>query len=89
VSRRHSDPVNIAFCRSLLKSAIKEVRLHFPDIKVSEAGVVGPSFNQYLFEYMHNGERFAEYVSAENAFEARYKGWNLFLRRYVPGYDAE
>jgi hypothetical protein len=84
-----SDDVNIAFCRSILKSAIKEVRLYFPGIKVSEAGVCGPSFGQYLFEFDHNGERFAEYVSAGNAYEARYKGWHVFLRQHVPGYDAK
>jgi hypothetical protein len=74
--------INIDFCRSMLRSAHEEVRKHFPGIKVSEAAVVGPSFGQYLFEFVHNGERFAEYVSADNAYEARYEGWHKFLAHH-------
>jgi hypothetical protein len=71
--------INIAFCRRMLSSAHEEVRKHFPDIKVSDAGVVGPSCGQYLFELMHEGVLFSEYVSAGNAYEARFKGWHRFL----------
>ena len=74
--------IDIAFCRALLRSTIADVKLHFPGIKVSKAAVLGPSFGQYLFEYMHEGKRFAEYVSAGNAYEARCEGWNAFLRKH-------
>lgn len=71
--------VNIAFCRQTVASAHAEVRKHFPTIKVSEAAVLASGFGQYLFEYMEDGERFARYVSATNAYEARYKGWHKYL----------
>ena len=74
--------INIIFCRSMLRSAHEEVRKHFPGIKVSEAAVLDSGFGQWLFELMHNGERYAEYVSADNAYEARFKGWHWFLGKH-------
>lgn len=71
--------VNIAFCRALLRSATEEVRKHFPGIKVSEAAVLDSGFGQYLFEFEHEGERFAEYVQADNAYHAKAEGWHKFL----------
>jgi DNA polymerase III alpha subunit (gram-positive type) len=74
--------IDIDFSRSQLRLIHEVVREHFPKIKVSKAGVVGPSFRQYLFEFTHEGERFAEYVRAANAYEARYEGWAKFLAKH-------
>lgn len=73
--------INIVFCRTMLKSMHAEVRKHFPRIKVRDAAVLHSGFRgQWLFEFMHQGERYAEYVSGDNAYEARCEGWQKFLR---------
>lgn len=83
--------INITFSRALLKSSIADVKTFFPDIKVSEAAVLqmagGGTNKWWLFEYMHQGERFAHECHADNAYEARAKGWNAFVEKFKQAAD--
>ena len=81
--------INTAFSRLALKGTLARVKQHFPEVDPRSAGVCRASGArnrpQYLFELPFNGYRFAEYVRADNAYEARQKGWEAFLRaNHIP-----
>lgn len=75
--------IDHAICRVFLKTTLGRVKHYFPELDVRKAGVCRSSGSrtrpQYLFEVIHNGERYATYVTAENAYEARDKGWKAFM----------
>jgi hypothetical protein len=70
--------VNIMFCMRLMKEAHKLVKKHFPAIKVRSA-----AWTYHLgrghWEF-HGPERFYWHGSADNGWEARYKGWMAYLQ---------
>ena len=81
--------INIAMDRAFLKTTLARVKHHFPELDVRSAGVCRASGSvnrpQYLFEVIFNGQRYADYVRADNAYEARRKGWDGFLRaNHIP-----
>ncbi len=69
--------INLVFCRNLLKSAIAEVRIHFPAVQTKFAWVWHIGRNHWEF---HGPEAFYWHGSADNAYDARYKGWMAWLK---------
>ena len=74
------------FSRLLLKGALAEVRAHFPDIDPRGASIVRCSGSktrpQYCFELRWKAFRYTTFVRADDAYEARAKGWGDFLRAH-------
>lgn len=75
--------INLAFCRHLMRGTHAEVRSLFPGVNVvKDTGVLrsgaGPR-PQYLFELVYQGKNYSTYVSADNAYEARHKGWGFVI----------
>jgi hypothetical protein len=77
--------INITFCRSLLSQIHADVKLHFPDVNLRSAWVY-KAFRQH-WEF-HGPDGFYWHGGADNAYEARYKGWEAWLRHKLPGYGA-
>lgn len=75
--KRGLDNINVLFARKLLTQAHKLVRKHFPRINVAKDAWTHYSFNQYEF---HGPDKFYWYGQADNAYEARYKGWMAWLK---------
>lgn len=79
--------VNVEFCRMYLKQVHHEVKRRFPELNLwasasvyrySAAVYVGNN-KQYQFHVMSAG--FVVDISADNAYDARAKGWELFLKK--------
>jgi hypothetical protein len=76
--------IDTTFCRALLAAILPDVRKTDPTIKVSEAWVykVGKDHWEFHFRkfYWHGG--------ASNAYEARFNGWESYLRHVgAKGYE--
>ena len=72
--------INIVFCRQMLRRRHEELRNLFPGTRLmKDASVLQSSFpDQWLFEIVMHGIVWSEYVKADNAYEARCKGWDAF-----------
>jgi hypothetical protein len=69
-----NNPTALKFSRDLLRTLLVEVRKHVPNIHV--AYVTKEAFlNQWEFHY----KDFYWRGKADNAFDARYKGWTAYL----------
>jgi hypothetical protein len=68
--------VNVAFCRHLLKLTLEDVRKADPDVKLRDAWVYHYSGTDD-WEF-HFGD-FYWHGSADNAYDARAKGWESWL----------
>lgn len=64
------------FSRCYLKEVVKDVRKHFPGIKVSEAKV----YNQFGQHWEFYYKDFTFSMKANDAYEARAKGWVEYLQ---------
>lgn len=77
--------INIIFSRTLLSQVIPAVRgAGYKPMK--DAWVWSGGLNDQCWEFHGPGE-FYWYGNADNAYEARYKGWVAFLRS--KGLDAD
>lgn len=80
---------NITFCRRALELTHMDVRKFDPSIKVSDAAV-HKSGNTWEFTFYHvtedssgkaHADRFYWHGRADNAYDARVKGWDAFLAK--------
>jgi len=69
--------INIAFSRSLLSLVNKDLKQHFPAINPRKDAWVWKAGRQWEF---HGPERFYDTFRADNAYEARAKGWAAWMR---------
>lgn len=76
-SVRIFDAVNSAFSRSMLRETTARVRASFPAVKLREAWVY--HFHGDNWEF-HGPENFYWFGDADGAYDARYQGWNAWLR---------
>jgi hypothetical protein len=72
--------INIAFCRNMLQAICCEVRRKFPGTKVSEAWVWTDRRRRH-WEFHFQGKLIWD-GRADNAYDARYKGWMAFIDKY-------
>jgi hypothetical protein len=64
--------INIAFCRTLLAAAHRDVKEFAPDTNLRDACVWSSGRHQWEF---HGPDKFYWHGRADNAFHARYRGW--------------
>jgi hypothetical protein len=81
------------FTRLLAREAADDVRREFPGIKVSRAGVCGPSGSrvrkQYFFEFEQPGfPSLSEWITAEDAYDARAKAWRRYMEKFFEQSEA-
>lgn len=77
--------INIVFCRRILSAVHVDVKGAFPKLNLRASAWVW-SGDGDLWEF-HGPEAFYWYGRADNAYDARYKGWCSFLcSRNVKGY---
>lgn len=80
--------IDTTFTRHLLAQMHADVRLHFPDIApMKAAGVLRGGLNRhdYTVEIVApDRPRFVWDGRAGDAYEARYKAWGQFMRKYGP-----
>lgn len=69
--------INIVFCRELLSMIHADVRKHFPEMKVRKAAWVYHT-GRGRWEF-HGPDRYYWHGRADNAYDARYKGWRSWL----------
>lgn len=77
--------IDQAFGRALLALVHRDVRKAFPDFGdlMQVASVTGPSLGCYFVEIVPDGiERFYWEGNASDKYEARFKAWHAFLRKY-------
>lgn len=73
----HAHAINAAFIRGLLKLTTSDVRTRCPEVKISAAWVYGYGRGQWEF---HGPDEFYWSGRAYNAYDARAKGWQAYLR---------
>lgn len=79
--------INIAFCRALLRQAIIDLKKHAPHIRpIKDAWVWHAGRDHWEF---HGPNEFYWHGGADNAYEARYKGWMAWLRKQGVNLDSE
>lgn len=75
--------MNVSFCRLLLSALVEEFRAEFPHIRVTKhAWVINAGFRDH-WEF-HAESPAGEYYwhgHADNAYDARYKGWIAWRER--------
>lgn len=74
---------NVAFCRLLLTQLVAEFKTEFPHIRVTKHGwVICAGFRGH-WEFHAEGPAGKYYWNghADNAYEARYKGWSAWAER--------
>ena len=76
--------INTMFCRTMLGGVHAEVKKHFPDVKLKAAWVYKTGRQDWEF---HGPDDFYWYGEADNAYDARSKGWLSWLRKM--GVDEE
>lgn len=69
--------INIAFSRTLLSVVVADVRKYDSKIQIQKAWV--HSTDRRTWEF-HGPDKFYTHFRADNAFEARAKGWQAWLR---------
>jgi hypothetical protein len=70
--------INTTFCRTLLAGAHADVKKHFPHINLRTAWVYKTDRQSWEF---HGPDDFYWYGHADNAYDARAKGWWAWLRK--------
>lgn len=73
--------INVAFCREALKSIVADVRKLLPGVKLNDAWVYHLSNGRWEFHY----ESYYWQGSADNAYEARFKGWEAYMSKMEVG----
>ena len=68
--------INIQFSLNYLHLVIADVRKAFPGIKVSKSWTWKLDDDHYEF---HGPDKFYWHGSADNAYDARAKGWSAYL----------
>lgn len=68
--------IGTAFARFLLAEVVKDVRQHVPDVKLRDAWVYsyGRTWEFHYKDFFWHGR-------ADNAYDARAKGWGAYLRK--------
>jgi hypothetical protein len=69
--------LDTAFTRHMLRDTVQDVRKHCPEVKVKDAWVY--HFGRDSWEF-HGPAKFYWHGRAYNAYEARAKGWQAYLR---------
>jgi hypothetical protein len=72
--------INIAFCRSLLTQAVKELKEKHPKIRPMKDGWVWHTGFRHHWEF-HGPDKFYWHGTADNAYEARFKGWMAWIAK--------
>jgi hypothetical protein len=76
----------LAFSRALLRETISEVAQLVPDYRKAWVHISDRRARRRVWEFHYQGrscaEGFFDVVSASDAYEARAKGWELFLRKH-------
>jgi hypothetical protein len=67
--------INVSLCREVLKLVIDDVRAFNPELPLKEAWVYKLGRDHWEFHFRD----FYWYGDADNAFDARAKGWEAFL----------
>lgn len=83
------DNINTAFTRRLLSLVHADIRKDFPEIEhVVKAAAVTRTMRNQFFIQIETPHRpmFNFDCEASDAYEARFKGWHAFRRKY--GVDA-
>ena len=70
---------NIEFCRVLYRQIMEDVRREVPPEIVKEAWVY--NFHDGRFEFQIPSQDFYWYGQADNAWDAKTKGWESYLSR--------
>lgn len=74
---------NVSFCRLMLSALVEEFRTEFPHIRTTrDAWVINAGFRDH-WEF-HAEDRAGTYYwhgHADNAYDARYKGWSAWRER--------
>lgn len=79
--------INARFSRAYLSDVLADVRLHHPTVARGEAWVYRTDRNSWEF---HGPDKYYWYGSADNAYDARAKGWAVWLQAVkTPGYEEE
>ena len=74
------------YTRSMLASITPDVRQHVAGVKLRDAWVYRVGKGHWEFHF----REFYWHGSADDAFEARFKGWDAYLRKIgAPGYEIE
>lgn len=78
--------IDVVFCRKLLSMIHKDVRQHFPAIRLRQ--------DAWTYRYgrdnweFHGPDGFHWHGRAANSYDARHKGWSAFLKsKKVSGYE--
>ena len=69
--------IDVEFCREYLQRIVNDVRNALPGIKVNEAWTWHFHNDQWEF---HGRDKFYWTGNASNAYDARAKGWEAYLR---------
>lgn len=68
--------INVSFTQSMLRQIIPDVRKHVTGVRLRDAWVWNAGRDHWEFHY----KSFYWHGNADNAYEARYKGWSAYLR---------
>lgn len=76
--------INISFCRSLLTAVRRDVEAFAPGKRViKDAWVWNAGRDHWEF---HGPDNYYWHGRADNAYDARAKGWQAWLSKTFPGY---
>lgn len=81
MSRHEADALNVVFCRKLMQLAHRDVKAAAPHINLRTAAWVWKDGRQ-CWEF-HGPQNFYWHGRADNAYDARAKGWNKWLEEYT------
>lgn len=74
--------INISFCRSMLSALTEELRADHPEVRVMKHGWVIHTGFRHHWEFHGNSDgpaaNFYWHGHADNAYDARYKGWQAW-----------
>jgi len=74
--------INISFCRSLLTAVGKDIKAYVPGTRIyKDAWVWCAGRDHWEF---HGPENYYWHGSADNAYDARAKGWQAWLHHKFP-----
>ncbi len=69
--------INVTFCRLLYQQVISQVKKEFPEVKIRDAYVLKMDRGRWEFQYPPTKTYW--YGQADNAWDAKVKGWETFL----------
>lgn len=79
--------LNITFCRALLAQTMERVRRHTTPALREKAWVYKTARGQWEFQGPNPDGRVNQFYwfgRADNAYEARAKGWSAWLEKFYP-----